>query len=263
MLTFRALQSGSAGNAFLVETDEITLLLDAGLTVRRLEGYLAALRIGPERLGGIVLTHEHFDHAAGAAAIARKLGLPIYATNGTLARLDLDDCDAVPFKPHQPLRLSDVELTPFPVQHDAAEPIGLLVEHAGARVALATDLGTVDEGTFEFLCQADLVVLESNHDWDRLWRGPYPMPLKRRIASDRGHLSNEQAASCLARCAEEGRMRWGWLAHLSETNNSQRCALGAVSARLGAGPSRIGCLRRRAPSLTWRSTDVYVQTRLF
>lgn len=263
MLTFRALQSGSAGNAFLAETEEIALLLDAGLTVRRLEAYLSALRIAHKRLGAIVLTHEHLDHAAGAGAIARKLDLPIYATNGTLARVDLRDCDAIPIKPDQPIRLGDLELTPFLVQHDAAEPIGLLVEHADACVALATDLGTVDDATLEFLCRADLVVLESNHDWDRLWRGPYPMPLKRRIASDRGHLSNAQAASCLARCAERGRMRWGWLAHLSETNNSQKCALGTVSARMGAGASQLGCLRRRAPSLTWRSTDVYVQARLF
>src|SRR5947208_3038725 len=151
MLTFRALQSGSAGNAFVVQTDEVALLLDAGLTVRRMRHYLQRFSVRPDLLGGIVLTHEHQDHAAGAAA----------------------------------------------------------------------------------------------------------------IASDRGHLSNLQSAACLARCAERGRMRWGWLAHLSETNNSQKCALQTVNARLRGGALQVGCLRRRAPSLTWRSTDAYVQTRLF
>src|SRR5438128_1531157 len=131
MLTIRALQSGSAGNAYLVESDDVALLLDAGLTARRLERYLKALRVGPERLAGIVLTHEHQDHAAGAAAISRRLGLPIYATQGTLDRLDIEDCDAVPIDVERPFRLGDVELTAFSVQHDAADPVGLVVEQDG------------------------------------------------------------------------------------------------------------------------------------
>src|SRR5262245_34594520 len=108
MLTIRALQSGSSGNAFLLETDQIALLLDAGLRLSRLEEYLQELRIGPERLGGIVLTHEHSDHAHGAATIARELGLPIYATKGTLRQLDLEECDTVSVAPERPFELADV-----------------------------------------------------------------------------------------------------------------------------------------------------------
>jgi phosphoribosyl 1,2-cyclic phosphodiesterase len=265
VLTVRALQSGSSGNAYLVETDEIALLLDAGLSCLRLERYLEELRIEPARLGGIVLTHEHSDHTHGVCTIAGKYGLPIYATPGTLAQLRLEDqeCDVVPVAPERPFHLGDVSLTPFLVQHDAAEPVGLLVEHGGTRVALATDLGTVDDRTMDWLAMAELLILEANHDWDRLWRGPYPMMLKRRIAGDRGHLSNAQAAACASRCAERGRMRWLWLAHLSETNNTQKSARETVGARLSGGAVSVGCLRRRGPSLTWRSTEAYVQTRLF
>jgi phosphoribosyl 1,2-cyclic phosphodiesterase len=264
VLTVRALQSGSSGNSFLVQTDEIALLLDAGLPASRLERYLEELRIDTTCLGGIVLTHEHHDHAAGTRAIARKYGLPIYATAGTLRQLDLgDDCDTVPVPVERPFTLGDVSLTAFAVHHDAAEPIGLLVEHQGARVALATDLGTVDECTNDWLAAAELVILEANHDWDRLWRGPYPMMLKRRIAGDRGHLSNAQAAGCVVHCAERGRMKWLWLAHLSETNNSQKCARETVEQRVRGGPLSIGCLRRKGPSLVWRSTEAYVQPALF
>lgn len=264
MLTVRGLQSGSSGNAFLVQTDQIALLLDAGLPCTRLDRYLEELRVDPGTLGGIVLTHEHHDHAAGARAISRKYGLPIYATAGTLRQLDLgEDCDTVPVSVERPFTLGDVSLTAFSVHHDAAEPVGLLVEHDGSRVALATDLGSVDEQTNDWLAAAELLILEANHDWDRLWRGPYPMILKRRIASDRGHLSNLQAASCAARCAERGRMKWLWLAHLSETNNSQRCARETVTQRMRGGPVSIGCLRRNGPSLVWRSSEAYVQPALF
>lgn len=264
MLTVRALRSGSAGNAFLVETEETALLLDAGLSCLRLERYLAELCIDPTRLGGIVLTHEHFDHAHGVWTIASKYGLPIYATPGTLRQLRLDDAyETVPVTADRPFRLGDLRLTPFLVQHDAAEPVGLLLEHGRTRVALATDLGTIDERTLDWLSHAELVILEANHDWDRLWRGPYPMALKRRIAGDLGHLSNLQAAACAACCAERGRMKWLWLAHLSETNNSQKCARETVGARLRGGHVSVRPLRRHGPSLTWRSAEAYVQAALF
>jgi phosphoribosyl 1,2-cyclic phosphodiesterase len=125
-----------------------------------------------------------------------------------------------------------------------------------------TDVGSVDDCTQRWAAEADLLILDSNHDLLRLWGGPYPASLKRRIASPRGHLSNEQAARCIAGAVERGRTRWAWLAHLSETNNTQRAALAAVNAQLGGAAVSIEVTRRSQPSLVWRSTAAYVQGRL-
>jgi len=266
-LTVRALASGSSGNAFLVETEDGCLLLDAGLSATRLLEALQALTHRLERFHGIILTHEHTDHACGALRLARKLGVPVYGTRGTLDALKVDDDDRpveqVVIVPGRTTAIDGLRVTPFSVSHDALEPVGLLIERDGFAVALATDLGTVDERTIDWTSQADLLILEANHDLQRLWNGPYPWMLKRRIASPTGHLSNDQAAAGLAGVAERGRTKWAWLAHLSETNNSQRAALGAVRARLGGADVAVDVARRHKPSLIWRSDQLYRQGRLF
>jgi phosphoribosyl 1,2-cyclic phosphodiesterase len=265
-LTVRALASGSSGNAFLVETGDACLLLDAGLSAARLHDALTEVATRVGALAGIVLTHEHTDHASGAVRLARRLGVPIYGTPGTLAALRLEEgepVEQVMLLPGRPTRIDGMHVTPFQVSHDAAEPVGLLLEHEGFGVALATDLGSVDDRTAEWVSQADLLIIEANHDLERLWHGPYPYVLKRRIAGPHGHLSNDQAAACVARAAERGRVRWSWLAHLSETNNTQRGALGAVQARLCGADVTVEVVRRSKPSLSWRSDRLYRQGRLF
>jgi phosphoribosyl 1,2-cyclic phosphodiesterase len=264
-LTVRSLASGSSGNAFLVETDDVCLLLDAGLSATRLHEALTALAARADAFAGVVLTHEHSDHASGAVRLARKLGVPVYGTRGTLAALDVGDdpIDRVELLPGRPMRLDDLRLTPFAVCHDAADPVGLLIEHDDVAVALATDLGCVDDRTLEWVGQANLLIVEANHDLARLWNGPYPYVLKRRIAGPQGHLSNEQAATCIAHSAERGRVRWSWLAHLSETNNTQRGALAAVQDRLTGSDVAVDVARRHRPSLVWRSDQLYRQARLF
>src|SRR5207237_7850480 len=141
-------------------------------------------------------------------------------------------CDVIPLTPERSVTLEDLTLTPFPISHDANEPVGVLIEHGEHRAALATDVGSIDDRFLEWASLADLLIVDSNHDLERLWHGPYPYNLKRRIASPRGHLSNVQAADCIARAAERGRVRWAWLAHLSEPNNTQRRALHTVKSRL-------------------------------
>jgi phosphoribosyl 1,2-cyclic phosphodiesterase len=263
VLTVKAIASGSSGNAFAVGTERVSLLLDAGLSARRLMRSLEAAWFAPERIAGVVLTHEHHDHSSGAVALSRELGVPIYATDGTARALRLDPGEVVPLRAERTLQLDDLELTPFPVVHDAAEPVGLMVRHGGRQVALATDIGSVDECTQRWASEADLLILDTNHDLLKLWGGPYPAALKRRIASPRGHLSNEQAARCIAAAVERGRTKWAWLAHLSETNNSQRAALAAVNAGLGGAEVSVEVTRRSTPSLVWRSTMAYVQGKLF
>ena len=265
-LTVRALASGSSGNAFLVETADVCLMLDAGLSATRLHEALTATASRADTFQGIVLTHEHTDHSAGAIRLARKLGVPVFGTRGTLAALHVDDddpVDRVELSPGRPMRLDGLSITPFPVSHDAADPVGLLIEHEDVAVALATDLGTVDDRTGEWVSQADLLIMEANHDLGRLWNGPYPYILKRRIAGTHGHLSNDQAAACIARSAERGRVRWSWLAHLSETNNTQRGALATVQSRLAGGDVTVEVARRHKPSLVWRSDQLFRQARLF
>jgi phosphoribosyl 1,2-cyclic phosphodiesterase len=266
-LTVRAVASGSSGNAFLVETEDACLLLDAGLSATRLHDVLLSLTGRIDRFRGIVLTHEHSDHACGAARLARRLDVPLYGTRGTLDALPLDEDDRpleqVVIVPGRPTAIDGLRVTPFRVSHDAVEPVGLLLERDGFAVALATDLGTIDERTIEWTSQADLLILEANHDLHRLWNGPYPRALKRRIASPTGHLSNDQTAAGLAGIAERGRVRWAWLAHLSETNNTQRAALATVQARLGGADVRVEIARRSRPSLVWRSDQLYRQARLF
>jgi phosphoribosyl 1,2-cyclic phosphodiesterase len=265
-LTVRALASGSSGNAVLVETEEGCLLLDAGLSASRLYEALQSVAARLDRFRGIILTHEHSDHACGALRLARKLDVPIYGTRGTLDGLRLDDdrpVEQVVIVPGRPTAIDGLRVTPFSVSHDALEPVGLLIERDGFAIALATDLGTVDDRTIDWTSQADLLILEANHDLHRLWHGPYPGMLKRRIASPTGHLSNDQAAAGLAGIAERGRVKWAWLAHLSETNNSQRAALGAVQARLGGADVAVDVARRHKPSLVWRSDQLYRQGRLF
>jgi phosphoribosyl 1,2-cyclic phosphodiesterase len=266
-LTVRALASGSSGNAFLVETEDAALLLDAGLSATRLYEVLRAVTARIERFHGIILTHEHSDHACGALRLARRLGVPVYGTRGTLDRLDLRDDERPPEQvvlvPGRSTAIDGLRVTPFSVSHDALEPVGLLLERDGFAVALATDLGTLDERTIEWTSRADLLILEANHDLHRLWNGPYPRALKRRIASPTGHLSNDQAAAGLAGIAERGRVKWAWLAHLSEVNNTQRAALGAVQGRLAGGDVVVEVARRHKPSLLWRSDQLYRQARLF
>src|SRR5262245_1400341 len=192
-LTVRALASGSSGNAFLVETDDGCLLLDAGLSATRLYEALQSLTARLDRFHGIILTHEHSDHACGALRLARKLNVPIYGTRGTLDGLRLDDdartVEQVVIVPGRATAIDSLRVTPFSVRHDALEPVGLLIERDGFAIALATDLGTVDDRTIDWTSQADLLILEANHDLHRLWHGPYPGMLKRRIASPTGHLS--------------------------------------------------------------------------
>jgi phosphoribosyl 1,2-cyclic phosphodiesterase len=265
-LTVRALASGSSGNSFLVETDDAWLLLDAGLSATRTQEALRDVGARASGCAGIVLTHEHTDHASGAVRLARQLDVPIYGTRGTLAALRLDEDEAVEqvmLLPGRSTQIDAMHVTAFQVSHDAAEPVGLLLGHEGFGVALATDLGSVDDRTAEWVSQADLLIIEANHDLGRLWHGPYPYVLKRRIAGPYGHLSNDQAAACVARAAERGRVRWSWLAHLSETNNTQRGALGAVQARLCGADVTVEVVRRSKPSLSWRSDRLYRQGRLF
>lgn len=232
------LGSGSRGNAIVIESGGQRVLVDAGFSLRALATRLAAARMAPESIDALVLTHEHTDHASGAADACAKWGWPVVATAGTLAALP-----AIPAPAGSVLvagalsTIGALHLLPLAVSHDAREPVALVFTdgRSGARAAIALDLGRAPAELVAQLGPLDVLVVEANHDTDRLAAGPYPAMLKRRIAGGAGHLSNAQAAALVAACVPAGLGRVV-LAHLSETNNAPALALGAVRTALrGAG----------------------------
>ena len=223
------LASGSSGNATLLETERTCLLVDAGLgkkeTLRRLE----ALKKSPERLDGILISHEHTDHASGLPQMIREWRATAFLTEGTHRELEriLPEGTGRKINRFENIRagqrftLGDIEIAAFAVPHDAADPLGFTFRACGAKVALVTDLGYLTALVKHHLREADCLILESNHDLEMLKVGPYPWYVKQRVMSRTGHLSNHTVCEFLA--DPEGfdaHARFLVLAHLSESNNN-------------------------------------------
>lgn len=227
------LGSGSRGNAILVESGATRVLVDAGFGPRALGTRLRLLGCAPESIMGVVLTHEHVDHAAGALAACARWGWPLYATAGTLAALP-DALVPVRAIAHgQAWSIGDLSGQSVAVPHDAADCAALVFEDRGTgeRAGIALDLGHVPVTLPSAFARLDLLVIEANHDVAQLMAGPYPWSLKQRIVGDRGHLSNAAASALVASCSHAG-LRHVVLAHLSETNNSPSLAVASVRAAL-------------------------------
>ena len=226
MFSVSVLASGSSGNAVYVRAGRTSLLFDAGISRRELFSRLEGIGVKPERIDGAFLSHEHVDHSRSIGVVQRSLGIPVYATPGTLAAayhyLDEDGEAAIisgKGDTPEPLAIGDAIVTPVRVPHDAAEPLCFTVEHRGKRLGIFTDLGSPTPAVRGALSGLDCAVLEANHSIDMLWNGPYPLYLKQRIASPSGHLANEQAASLLMENAPE-RLSAVLLAHRSLHNNT-------------------------------------------
>lgn len=266
MFHFRSLASGSSGNAFLLKTEKASLLFDAGLRLPVLEGYLSGEGVDARRLSGIFLSHEHRDHSAGAADLADRYGIPIWANYPTLKAAGLQSlASAAVLDIHRPTTVGDVEVMTFPVGHDAASPVGFFVKVQGKTITIATDLGELAPDLPEVLSATDLVVLEANHDPEMLRNGRYPPHLRRRVGGPRGHLANAQTADILARHARRDAAEV-WLAHLSRNNNTMALATGTVTKLLkaaGLGAVRVMVARRDTPSLTWSGLGRPTQLSLF
>jgi len=227
------LGSGSRGNAILVESGATRVLVDAGFGPRALATRLRAVGCVPESITGLVLTHEHVDHASGALSACARWGWPLFATAGTLAALPEAMVPVRTIRHGQPWSIGDLGGESVAVPHDAADCAALVFEdrHTGARAGIALDLGHVPAHLPGAFARLDLLVIEANHDEPQLMAGPYPWALKQRIVGDRGHLSNTAAAAFVASCAHVG-LRGVLLAHLSETNNSPSLAVETVRAAL-------------------------------
>ena len=244
------LGSSSAGNSMLLRADEGALLFDAGLSLKEVRRRLSAQGIGLEDLEGVLLTHEHADHARGVGRFLRTRGLRV-ASNGATARAvrDTFGADGVEALPEGgATKFGAFNVRALPVPHDSADCCAFAVEAEGRRVLYATDLGAVPESLLEEGRRADFAVIESNHDRGRLWSGSYPKFLKERIAGGRGHLSNDQAAEAVVRFAG-GPLKKVLLAHLSVENNEPALAVKAVEDALRgrAGLSAYGVKVEAAP----------------
>jgi phosphoribosyl 1,2-cyclic phosphodiesterase len=252
-----ALASGSSGNAYLVSAADSHVLFDAGLPAPLLERYLRACGVAARQLSAIFVSHEHTDHLCGAGALARRYRLPVFATAGSL-RAGAAVLGPLPDRhalvPGQTEQVGTLTVGTFPVAHDAAEPIGFRVAGDGMTIGLCTDLGQITPVVREALAEADLLVIEANHDHERLWRGPYPWPLKRRVAGPTGHLSYSDTAQFVQALAQARPPHTIWLAHLSATNNTPVLARGAVRAALSAvghDSIPVEIVGRDRPSVSW------------
>ena len=243
MLELCTLASGSSGNCLLVSDGRTHILVDAGISCRRITNGLKALGVDPRELSGVLITHEHTDHMAGLATLTKQLRVPVYASRGTGRQL----CYRIafleellrPVTPGEGFSVGGIGVESFPTPHDAAESTGYALSAGGRKAAVATDLGCVTPEVLKGIRGADLLVCEANHDVEWLRSGPYPYYLKARILGDRGHLSNEAGAE-LAWTAVEGGARTVVLAHLSHENNTPARAHEVVRGLLERRGAAVG-----------------------
>jgi phosphoribosyl 1,2-cyclic phosphodiesterase len=235
------LASGSRGNCAIVSSSSTRILLDAGISCRETFKRMRALGEDPHAFSAILITHEHSDHICGLEVLARKTNLPIFMTGPThqtwarslrdqkgeraaLKKLEM-------FSSGRGFHIGDIEVMPFTIPHDAADPVGFTFRAEGVKIGFATDLGYVPASVSHHLRQCDVLVLESNHDLEMLRGGPYPWSVKQRVMSRVGHLSNEALAQFFAK-DYDGEAAYVVLAHLSEQNNHPEIARGAAERAL-------------------------------
>lgn len=216
------LASGSSGNSLYLESERSKILIDAGVSLRRISRSLESLGTGVEELDAVVLSHEHGDHSRAVA----KMETPVYVCGEAAEVLRDRVADLREFDSETPFRVKDLLVTPFSVSHDARDPVGFTVSDGRSRVGAVTDIGRVTRLVVESLRNCDALVIESNHDREMLLEGPYPWDLKQRIGGGDGHLSNEESAELLGAVLHEG-LRHVMLAHLSRSNNTPERALAA------------------------------------
>jgi phosphoribosyl 1,2-cyclic phosphodiesterase len=241
MLELCSIASGSSGNCICVGSEETHILIDAGISGKRIEQGLNAIDLKSGEMAGILVTHEHIDHVSGLGVMARRYGLPIYATAGTIEAIRrLSSVGKIDEELFHPIRagidfsIGDLSVTPISISHDAADPVAYRIRRGERVFAVVTDLGTYDEQIISLLQGLDALLLEANHDVHMLETGVYPYPLKKRIMGDRGHLSNERSGQLLGELLHD---HFGTvlLGHLSKENNYEELAYEAVRLEVTMG----------------------------
>jgi phosphoribosyl 1,2-cyclic phosphodiesterase len=252
-MRFASLGSGSEGNGLLVVVGHTRVLLDCGFGLQDTVARLARLGVTPEQLSGIVVTHEHGDHISGVARLARKYNLPVWLTHGTLHSqlkafsgiAEIREID------HQSaFVIGDIEITPYPVPHDAAEPVQFVFSDGARRLGVLTDTGCSTAHIEQTLSGCHALVLECNHDVDMLMNGDYPYSLKQRVGGRFGHLNNQESAAILA-SLDLSRLQHLIAAHLSRKNNTPELAARALSAAAMCEENWVG-VASQEQGFAWR-----------
>lgn len=230
------LVSGSSGNATYIEGEEASVLIDAGLSGKAVTSHLESLKINPLSLQGILVTHEHSDHIKGVGILARKYGLQVYATEKTWDEINPVIGKVPPYnqcvlEEGRVLEIGDLKIEHFRSSHDAVDSVGYCLYSDDIKIGISTDTGYLTNNARKCLVDSDLLIFEANHDVHMLRNGSYPWTLKKRISSDKGHLSNTAAGHCLASLTG-GKTKGIILAHLSRENNLPELAYSTVAAIL-------------------------------
>jgi phosphoribosyl 1,2-cyclic phosphodiesterase len=255
-LRFASLASGSSGNCLVAEASGTVVLVDCGLALTETERRLARLGLEPSRVGAILVTHEHGDHAGGTFEFAAAHRLTVYLTHGTLAALKaegkvLDGVALSIVNARQSFFIDGLQLMPFTVPHDAREPVQYVLSDGAAKLGVLTDVGISTPHVEKTLSGLDALVLECNYDRDLLWAGGYPRWLKERIAGPFGHLDNRESERLLA-ALDRSRLKHVIGAHLSQQNNRPELARAALARAMGCEESWIG-LATQDEGFGWRS----------
>lgn len=259
-LSICVLASGSKGNAIYISDGQTAILMDAGLSGIEIRRRMEAARLNIEDLKAIVVSHEHSDHVRGVGVLARRYDLPVYMTKGTAAAAadQLGRIDQLHhFDIGRTFAINDLVVHPFATCHDASDPAGFTVAQNGRKIGIATDLGVATGMVKQHLKACSLLVLEANHDPVMLTEGPYPWPLKQRIQSRNGHLSNQDSRDLLGEIKHQG-LCHVILAHLSETNNTPEKALESVHQAVEKEDRfelHVACQQRCSDLLVLRWSD--------
>jgi len=238
MLKLYPLYSGSSGNMYLIKSPTATVLVDIGVSFKALNTCLENLNIHIDEISALLITHEHSDHIKGIATFINKTNIPIYTTIGTKKYIlnkykdkikNLSPITVV--LPETSFNIGDIKITPFKTSHDATDPVGYTLQNEDSALTIATDLGVISDNVYEHLLNSSLCVIESNYDRNLLLMGNYSYPLKCRIQSDIGHLSNDDTSNLILDLARKGKRNF-LLGHISENNNEPEQAMFCVNTTL-------------------------------
>ncbi len=232
MFNFCSLYSGSSGNSLFVESENTKLLVDAGVSSKKIETALTNLKIDPSSINGILITHEHSDHVQGLGTFAKKFNLPVYVNQKTLDAMPnqkdkISEKNIKIIKNEEKFEIGDLKIKPFSIPHDAANPCGFNIIHDNKKISIATDIGHMTNGIIKNLEDSIFIMLEANYDPEVLKFSKYPYILKSRIAGPTGHLPNEMAGKTIAHLLNSG-LQQAILGHLSKESNFPELAYKTV-----------------------------------
>lgn len=244
-LSFCSLASGSSGNCQLVASDTTRLLVDAGMSGKYIKASLDNIDVNIQSINGILLTHEHTDHISGVGVLMRRYKIPLYVTEKTWEAVStkigaVDPSLLNVYEQIDNLEIGDILIQSAKILHDAVDPLCYSFMNDQTKIGIATDLGTISNEVIEKFKDCDLLMIESNHDIEMLKTGGYPMVLKRRILSEYGHLSNEDAGYIAKEIIGYGKTKHILLAHLSKENNFPDLAYETVRGILEEASIRVG-----------------------